>query len=742
MQASIFNISRHGGRFHHCLLTCMFCVLVAAMGRNALAQTGIGGDNPFPGIDIGALQRELGLTPANPTPDQDSRTTVGFPPPSSPPIIGPNETRSSMPLEGSISPVTPGKPISTGNQRAKSLLRQEISVDLRDATLLEALFVIRDLAGINLVVGNEIEGTVNAAFTSTPVEQILETLLVPRGYGFRIVSGSVAVLSLDSIGNRLPSFETAVISLGEQNSQDLTAVVESVLSPEGQVLAIRDSQALMVMDYPERIAEAKQLLQSLERAAAIRSAQVTPTNPGQAASSGATDVPADQAMVRVFQPQYVPAETLSASVQSLLSPQGQIGALESEDKIIVSDVPASIEKIRQALEQLDRPRQQVRIWATIYDCGLEDLKACGINLNSRANGLSMDTSGNPTQAFAIDTVTSALATPANGLMSLTTINDYGQLSAVLQALETAEDTRLLADPNVVVMNHEQANISIVTEVPYQQLTQGIDGGTIGTTEFREAGVTLSVTPHIAQDQTISMLVNPSFSLLTGFTDGDNAPIIDRREAQTTVRIGNLQTLVLGGLRQRTRLSEKSGVPGLSRIPLLGHLFKYRRSTARESELLVFITPEIVTPHYGGNGREICIADSNQQHLRQTPTAPIPFGFEQMRLEEKLERTSINRCKYCGTPGRTADCGCQTHLGTTSSTTEIIGGVGTSYPTSSPASPMMESSGAFPQTPSQSPSESFLQPAEAIRQNALPPSPNLIQPSQPMNIVPDPFGPSR
>ena len=139
------------------------------------------------------------------------------------------------------------------------------------------------------------------------------------------------------------------------------------------------------------------------------------------------------------------------------------------------------------------------------------------------------------------------------------------------------------------------SIQIVTEVPYQQLTQGIQGGTIGTTAFREAGVTLEVTPHIARDNTISMLVNPRFSVLSGFTKNDEQPIIDRREAKTSVRVTNGETFVLGGLRQKTKIIDRSGIPGLQDIKTLkiGRLFQYKAETFRESELLVFITPEIV-----------------------------------------------------------------------------------------------------------------------------------------------------
>lgn len=552
-----------------------------------------------------------------------------------------------------------GLPAPSGkSSQVSTLLKRQISIDLRDATLLESLFMIRDLTGLNIVVGNEIQGTVNASFSSTPVDQILDTLLIPRGYSYRIVSGSVAVLPLDVIGDKLPNFETRVVTLEHSRVSELQPLVQGLLSPEGRAHAVASSNSLLIMDYADRVKTVTNQLNSLEQAAAKRAAiagmatgGALPQQGGAAGGQfgvgggpGQMDIRmqlASQISVDVFQPQYVPADELLTAVTPLLSQAGRISALPNENKIVFTDLGLNMTQIRDALQKLDVPRAQVRIWALIYDAGLEDLSACGVNFSSGVNGSAVAASGGPAHQIMMDAVTAPVAGPTNGVLQFSTINRLGSMTSVIQALDTSDDSRLLADPNVVVMNHEEAQIQIVTEVPYQVLTQGIEGGTIGTTEFREAGVTLNVTPHISADNTIAMQVNPEFSLLTGFTEGDNAPIIDRRETQTTVRIGHLQTLVLGGLRQRSRIVEKAGIPGLRKVPYLGTLFRYNRSTARESELVVFITPEILTPDYIGTGREMCIAEKISMEADLTPTDPIPFGMDVLMAEKKAETDAIN-----------------------------------------------------------------------------------------------------
>jgi general secretion pathway protein D len=204
-------------------------------------------------------------------------------------------------------------------------------------------------------------------------------------------------------------------------------------------------------------------------------------------------------------------------------------------------------------------------------------------------------------------------------------------------LSQAQNSRLLADPNVTVMENEPAVISIVTEIPYQQLTQTQQGGNIGTTAFREAGVKLEVTPQIADDGTIQMYVTPSFSRLTGYTPGDQPqPIIDKREARTTVRVANGQTLVIGGLRQRQEITDANGIPYLKDIKYIGALFRSKNTTYHESELLVFVRPEIVTPFFCGTPREQAAAGISECLLNGVPTADsprIPFPTAPVMIDE-------------------------------------------------------------------------------------------------------------
>jgi hypothetical protein len=128
-----------------------------------------------------------------------------------------------------------------------------------------------------------------------------------------------------------------------------------------------------------------------------------------------------------------------------------------------------------------------------------------------------------------------------------------------------------------------------------------------------------VTPKIASDCTISMDVQPAFSRFVG-TDDNGQPIIDTREAKTTLRVANKQTIVIGGLRQRDDIGDFSGIPYLKDLKYVGRLFRSRSITVRESELVVFISPEIIDCADEPNERQRVAEDTVRCRLDNIPEA--------------------------------------------------------------------------------------------------------------------------
>ncbi|MEM6654160.1 MAG: secretin N-terminal domain-containing protein, partial [Planctomycetota bacterium] len=464
---------------------------------------------------------------------------------------------------------------------------------------------------------------VNGVFKNAPLHEILDTILLSNGYGYRAVGESLVVTDLNRLGQVNPFFVSATIPVRAAAVDDVVSGASLLTTPQGRIQAIPSARSIFVLDFPDRVKMIREFAASLDAAA---SGEV----PGGA--GGATLVGPQRLEVAYMKSHYVSAESARDLITTVLSPLGRVTAMDGEDRLLVVDYAENLDIAQRVLERIDRPRPQVSIKSLIYDLSLSDIEQLGINWTSITNGSLTDsavssggtlTSTGPLNSGTGTIFNSTVAQPfsdgaTGGAFTLYNLGSNLSLSAIALLLQEADDSRLLASPNVTVTENEQAIIQAVSEIPFQQLTQTTGGGNIGTTAFKEAGITLEVQPKIARDLTVQMDVRPEFSRLTGFTPGENQPIIDRRTAQTTVRVANGHTLVLGGMRQRSDVGSIAGIPFLKDLRFVGGLFRSRSTDIRESELVVFITPTIVGYDSPPSSREQAVADTTVCRLAEVP----------------------------------------------------------------------------------------------------------------------------
>lgn len=170
---------------------------------------------------------------------------------------------------------------------------------------------------------------------------------------------------------------------------------------------------------------------------------------------------------------------------------------------------------------------------------------------------------------------------------------------LIKAQKEIVSAKLLANPRVLVLDNEKAQIKIVTEIPYQELIESSGGGSVGTTSFREIGVALEVIFHVICDDMVRLHVFPEFSVQAGEVQVGTAtnqfpqPTVDRRTVESILLLKSGQTMVLGGLRKKEVNQQKNKIPLLGDISFAGNLFKFEAEEIVVSELVVFITPLIV-----------------------------------------------------------------------------------------------------------------------------------------------------
>lgn len=319
---------------------------------------------------------------------------------------------------------------------------------------------------------------------------------------------------------------------------------------------------------------------------------------------------------RVFRITYADVRDVEKALKKFVSDEGAISANPGTSNIIVTDVESKIKAISSFIEEIDRVTPQILVEARIYDVSSQDALDLGVEWQAGTHtsfgmpttdqifGNDYSTVGNILGPVLDTAIGSEFATgisqaDTSGLIRFGVINDHIQLDALVHAGQDDVRAKLLANPRVLVLDNEQAEIKIVEEIPYQELTQSTDGGAVGTTEFRDVGVELRVTPHLTREGLIHLRLNPKFSTTVGTVNivsgGDTIPqpIVATRETTTTALIKDNETVVIGGLKKQEKLQEISKIPLLGDLPILGLLFSFEGEKTVNSELVVFITPHLV-----------------------------------------------------------------------------------------------------------------------------------------------------
>lgn len=483
-------------------------------------------------------------------------------------------------------------------------------LNLHGLSLNAALFTIGEQWNINIVAG-DLQGNVNGSFKQAPLREILDAILLSNGYNYRAVGKSLVISSVNDLGQVNPFFQSATIFVQHADIEEVVEGAKLLITPKGQVRALKSAHSIVVLDFPDRIKMVRDFVATLENAGS-----------GRFPSAENRDgIPME---VGYFRTQYIPAKTAETALSAVMSKEGRVAVLEKEDKLLVTDYAENLTMVEKVLARIDHPRPQVRIVALMYDISLQDLEAIGFNWKPKIKG-RIDSAGDAQTQFDVDSVTTVpFGTGAVGnTLTFMNLSRHLDITAVARLVSTAKDARLLADPNVSVSDNEEAVLKKVSEIPYQQLTETQQGGSIGTTAFKEAGITLTVKPKIAAEGVIRMEVNPEISRLTGFTPNDNQPIIDTSSAKTILTIANRQTVVIGGLRQRQDVGEFTGLPYLKDLNVIGRFFRSHDTDVRESELVVFIMPEIISYADEPTDRQKIAVETIGCRLNQIPEAEGP-----------------------------------------------------------------------------------------------------------------------
>jgi len=407
---------------------------------------------------------------------------------------------------------------------------RRISLDFQQADISNVLRLIAEVSGFNMVVGEGVKSKVTMKLVSVPWDQALDMILKMNGLG-KIRQGNI--LWIDSLANI---------------SRQETELAQSKIAK----------------------------------------------------------LNAEELVDRVFYIRNLPAQEVMTSLIQFKSPRGFIQFSLGSNALIVRDTETRIGVIKQLVEGLDLEVPQVQIEARIVQADTTYSRSLGVqwgiqNVNQLAGtGVANFRSGvvgpfgAQTSNFLVNlpaTVGGLTSTPGVGFTIGKT--DGALLDVRLSAGELLGLTKVIASPKVTTLDKREAKISQGESIPFQ--TTSLQGT---QTTFVDANLELNVTPQITSrdpkevGKLIMMKVRATKNSV-GARSNPAGPSIDRKEANTQVNVRDGETMVIGGVFIDTQNNSVAGIPYLSRVPVLGWLFKQKTEAVSKQELLIFLTPTIV-----------------------------------------------------------------------------------------------------------------------------------------------------
>ena len=426
-------------------------------------------------------------------------------------------------------PVPAQAEIGTSRGGERKFTGHPVSLDFQGADLRAVLRTFSEISGLNIVIDPAVQGTVDVALRDVPWDQALDIILAANKLGY-IIDGTIVRIAPLNV-------------LADEQSQRRKVNEEQALAGELRVLTQRLS--------------------------------------------------------------YAKAEELQALLtKSALSQRGTVQVDPRTNTLIITDLADRLTTASELIAKLDLAQPQVEIEARIVQTNKNYARALGVQWGF--NGAAIPALGNTTPlAFpnsgtlsgSVGGLTGGQPTAVNlGVpgapnavnLALGSINGAFNLDVALTALENSGNGRLLSTPRVTTQNNIAAEMTQGVQIPIQT----VSNNTV-TVTFRDAALTLRVTPQITAANTVIMQIAVENSQADFSRAVNGIPPINTQRANTSVLVSDGATTVIGGVYVTNQQNQNDRTPGVSRIPLLGWLFRRDAVNDTSTELLIFITPRII-----------------------------------------------------------------------------------------------------------------------------------------------------
>ena len=339
---------------------------------------------------------------------------------------------------------------------------------------------------------------------------------------------------------------------------------------------------------------------------------------------------------------------------TVLSKDIKVVADKSTNSLVVTARPDEFEALSNIVAKLDVVRKQVFIEALIMEVSSEASFSFGINWAAAGN-----VGGDVSVIGGVSLNGSSVSLGSNKMVSLPSGVSIGailkdafsvggtsyNIQSILNAVKGNSDVDVLATPQLLTLDNEEASVEVVDNIPYtkESTTRNDNDFTTQSMDYKDVGVKLKITPRISDDGSLRLEVEQEVSRVTQglvtLSNGDQivAPTTRKRLVKTTILLQDSQTAVIGGLLDDQKTYNQSEVPGLGSVPLLGWLFKSRQKDSTQTNLFIFITPKVI--RNAGDSAEL--TKEKQLVLHETSVGHDGLGLPIMSKPKLLKTVFVN-----------------------------------------------------------------------------------------------------
>ncbi len=493
---------------------------------------------------------------------------------------------SSQPDQPLISPFmfSPGhKPIviEKPSESLSDRLKRTITLDVREMNLIDVLKFLALKGDFNMVTSNEVTGRVTLFLKNVTINDVLDIVLITNRMAYTIDRDIVHVMSEAEyqamFGKKFNDKNIVeIIQLKYAKPSYVLATLDNLKSSLGRIIIDEDTGSVVMIDTTQSIELMKKALEEME-------------------------APLE---TFVYSLQFAKADVVAEKLRPRIDAHtvGTITVDERTNKLIVRALPERRKELEKLIKDLDTPTKEVLVECRVLQVVFKPQLDYGIDW---AHDFK-DSSWPELRKITFKNIyleESKLSTSSNLFSKFARVGvgkiDINKFATAIRALKQVSDTKILANPKILVTNNEEARIHVGDTVPYIISTTSGTGDNAITSEdvrFTDVGLKLNVTPTINEEGFVTMALRPEISTVVAkiSSKGGGIPQVNKTEVQTTVMVKDGMTIVLGGLKKENKVQSRVGFPFLMDVPFLGKMFSSTSDVIESTEIIIFITPHVVT----------------------------------------------------------------------------------------------------------------------------------------------------